>query len=130
MPATGKNARLVRTVRCLAALSLLSVSSAFAHHSYSVIDNCRFCIEHETYALEEIAARFHHKLVWIHCYPNGNGRHARFATDLLLIATRQKPFSWGSVDLVDAGEVRGRYISALQAADRNDIEPLLEFVRS
>lgn len=95
-----------------------------------LVDNCRYWIEHETYPPDEIAARFHHKLVSIHCYSNGNGRHARLATDLFLIAMGQVPFSWGSFNLVEEGEVRGRYIAALQAADRDDIAPLLEFVRA
>ena len=95
-----------------------------------LLDSCRYWIENETYEPDEIAARFHHKLVWIHCYPNGNGRHARLAADLLLKAMEQKRFSWGGANLVDKGKIRSRYIAALQAADSHDIEPLLEFVRS
>ena len=55
---------------------------------------------------------------------------SRLVTDLLLSSTGQEPFSWGNASLVDEGEVRGRYIAALQAGDRHDIAPLLEFVRS
>ncbi len=95
-----------------------------------LLDSCRYWIENETYEPDEIAARFHHKLVWIHCYPNGNGRHARLAADLLLKAMEQKRFSWGGANLVEKGEIRSRYIAALQAADSHDIGPLLEFVRS
>jgi Fic-DOC domain mobile mystery protein B len=95
-----------------------------------LIDNCRFWIENKTYDPDEIAARFHHKLVWIHPYPNGNGRHARLAADLLLKSIGQKPFSWGSASLVDTGETRAQYINALRAADHHDIGPLLAFVRS
>ncbi len=95
-----------------------------------LLDSSRYWIENETYELDEIATRFHHKLVWIHCYPNGNGRHARLAADLLLKAMGQEPFSWGGANLVDEGEIRSRYIAALQAADSHDIGPLLEFVRS
>ena len=69
-----------------------------------LIDNGRYWIANETYGPDEVAARFHHKLVWIHCYPNGNGRHARLATDLLLIAMGQQVFSWGSANLVDEDE--------------------------
>lgn len=79
---------------------------------------------------DEIAARFHHKLVWIHAYPNGNGRHARLATDLLLKAVGRPPFIWGRETLVDEGETRDRYIAALCAADAHDMTPLLTFVRS
>jgi Fic-DOC domain mobile mystery protein B len=95
-----------------------------------LIDNCRYWLENETYCTDEIAARFHHELVWIHCYPNGNGRHARLATDLLLLKMGQEPFSWGSANRIDEAEVRRRYIAALQAADRHDLSPLLDFVRS
>lgn len=95
-----------------------------------LIDDCRYWIDHETYPPDEIAARFHHKLVWLHPYPNGNGRHARLATDLLLVSMNRLRFSWGSASLVDPGETRQRYVEALRAADNHDIGPLLEFVRS
>ena len=95
-----------------------------------LLDDCRYWIENETYELDEIAARFHHRLVSIHCYPNGNGRHARLATDLLLKSIGQERFSWGGKNLLDVGETRKRYIAALQAADGHDIGPLLDFTRS
>lgn len=95
-----------------------------------LLDDCRFWIEHATYGPDEIATRFHHKLVWIHLYPNGNGRHARLATDLLLVALGQPRFTWGSVNLVDPGKTRQAYVAALRAADKHDISPLLDFVRS
>jgi Fic-DOC domain mobile mystery protein B len=95
-----------------------------------LLDDCRYWIEHETYPPDEIAARFHHRLVLIHPFPNGNGRHARLATDLLLVRLGQPRFTWGQVNLVDASETRQRYVAALRAADNHDIGPLLEFVRS
>jgi len=95
-----------------------------------LLDDVRYWIEHDTYPADEIAARFHHRLTHIHCYPNGNGRHARMATDLLLTSLGERPFSWGSANLVDAGKTRQRYIAALRAADKHDIGPLLEFVRA
>ncbi len=95
-----------------------------------LLDNCRYWIESGTYENDEIAARFHNSLVSIHCYPNGNGRHARLAADLLLKSMGLERFSWGGKNLVDVGETRKRYIAALQAADEHDIGPLLEFVRS
>jgi Fic-DOC domain mobile mystery protein B len=96
----------------------------------ALIDDCRYWMENGTYEPDEIAARFHHKLVWIHPYPNGNGRHARLATDLLLIAMGKKRFTWGSTSLVDPGDTRRAYVAALQAADRHDFAPLFAFVRS
>ena len=95
-----------------------------------LLDDCRYWIENGTYEPDEIAVRFHHRIVSIHCYPNGNGRHARLAADLLLKSMGQERFSWGGENLVDVGETRERYIAALQAADKHDIGPLLEFVRS
>ena len=95
-----------------------------------MIDDTTYWIENEAYSPDEIAARFHHRLVWIHPYPNGNGRHARLATDLLLRSLGQTRFSWGSESLVDANETRRCYMTALRAADNHDFGPLLEFVRS
>ena len=95
-----------------------------------LIDDCRYWIDQATYELDEIAARFHYRLVWIHLYPNGNGRHARLATDLFLASLGRTRFSWGRVNLVDASETRSEYIAALRAADNHDIRPLLEFVRT
>ena len=80
-------------------------------------DDCRYWIDHSTYEPDEIAARFHHRLVWIHLYPNGNGRHARLATDLLLVSLARDRFSWGSHSLVDPSETRTRYIAALREAE-------------
>lgn len=95
-----------------------------------ILDDCRYWFEHGTYEPDEIAARFHHRLVLIHPFPNGNGRHARIATDLLLVSMGRPRFTWGWVNLVDPGETRQRYVDALRAVDHHDIGPLLEFVRS
>jgi Fic-DOC domain mobile mystery protein B len=95
-----------------------------------LLDDCRYWIENKTYESGEIAARFHHRLVSIHPFPNGNGRHSRLAADLLLVVLGSKRFTWGRVSLVNAGETRRTYIEALRAADNHDINPLLAFVRS
>ena len=95
-----------------------------------LLDDCRYWIEHGTYPPDEICARFHHRLVFIHPFPNGNGRHARLAIDLLLVALGQPRFSWGKTNLVNPGETRRAYVAALRAADGRGIGPLLEFVRS
>jgi len=95
-----------------------------------LLDDVRFWIENGTYPPDEIAARFHHRLVWIHMYPNGNGRHARLATDLLLTALDQPRFTWGRKNMVDANETRKTYIAALRSADRHDYQPLFDFARS
>ena len=95
-----------------------------------LLDDCQYWVEHSTYDSDEIAARFHHRLVWIHLYPNGNGRHARLAADLLLVSLGKARFSWGSTSLTDPGQTQKRYVAALQQADNHNIDPLLEFVRS
>ena len=85
--------------------------------------------EHTTFPPDEIALRLHHRLVAIHPFPNGNGRHARLMADLLIERLGGQPFSWGGGKLADAGELRAQYIAALQAADNHTIEPLLAFAR-
>lgn len=95
-----------------------------------LIDNCIYWIDNMTFQADEIAVRFHHRLVYIHAYPNGNGRHARLATDLLLRTLGRPRFSWGSQNLTDPGKTRTQYIDALRAADNHDYGPLLAFVRS
>ena len=95
-----------------------------------LMDDCRDWIQNRSFEPDEIAVRFHHKLVWIHPYSNGNGHHARIATDLLLHMMGRPEFTWGSENLADSGTVRKAYIEALRSADRHDYKPLLEFVRT
>lgn len=95
-----------------------------------LLGDVEFWIAHQTYPPDEIAARFHHKLVWIHPFPNGNGRWSRLAADLLLTKLGRPRFSWGSGNLLAAAELRRRYIAALKAADGEIYDPLLAFVRS
>jgi Fic-DOC domain mobile mystery protein B len=97
---------------------------------HQLIDDVRYWVEHKTYAPDEIALRFHHRLVAIHPFPNGNGRHARLAADALAVELGQPRFTWGSTNLVEAAETRKAYVHALQAADGHDIGPLLAFGRS
>ena len=94
------------------------------------LDDVRYQIDHATYPPDEIAARFHHRLVAIHPFPNGNGRHARTMADLLAQKLGQPRFTWGSKSTTEAAETRTRYIDALRAADSGNINLLLDFVRS
>jgi Fic-DOC domain mobile mystery protein B len=97
----------------------------------TLCDDCTAWIEHAVYPPDEIAVRFHHRLTAIHPFANGNGRHGRLLTDIVLVHLLKQPrFTWGSGNLVSAGECRKEYIDALRAADRYDYEPLLAFVRS
>ena len=95
-----------------------------------LINDVQYWSENNTYEPDEIAARFHHRLVYIHPYPNGNGRHARLAAELLLRSMDQAPFSWGRKSLTDASKTREQYTTALREADNHDYAPLLKFVRS
>ena len=96
----------------------------------AMFDDIRYWVEHKTYPPDEIAVRLHHRLVAIHPFPNGNGRHARLMADLLIEQLGGKPFSWGGGSLADVGTLRTRYVAALKSADNHDIGPLLEFARS
>lgn len=95
-----------------------------------LLDDTKAWVADQTFSVDEIAVRFHHRLVKIHPFPNGNGRHARLMADLLALSLGGKRFSWGSANLQDSGDMRRRYITALQAADHHDIALLLQFARS
>jgi Fic-DOC domain mobile mystery protein B len=82
-------------------------------------------------AADKLAARFHHRLVYIHPFANGNGRHARTMADLLLVhILGRNRFTWGRIDLAQADAARGAYLEALRAADLGDCSKLFAFVRS
>lgn len=80
--------------------------------------------------IDEAGCKFHFDLVAIHPFANGNGRHARAATNLLLESVGSTPFTWGRTELLTPSETRSTYISALRAADHGDFRPLLAFVRT
>ena len=96
----------------------------------ALLGDARYWVEHQTFESDELAVRFHHKIVWIHPFANGNGRHARLMADVVVRRLGKRPFTWGSADIVRAGDFRRSYIQALRAADKNDIRPLLAFARS
>ena len=96
----------------------------------ALLDDVACWQEFNSYAPDEICVRFHHRLVAIHPFANGNGRHARLAADLLAARSRLRPFTWGSANLSNAGDVRRCYLESLYAADRHDLQPLMKFVRS
>ena len=95
-----------------------------------LIDDTKYWIEHKTYTPLEIAARFHHRLVYIHPFPNGNGRHARIMADAILTKICGiDPIDWaGGYDLQSMNERRDIYIKALRAADGGDYQPLFAFI--
>jgi Fic-DOC domain mobile mystery protein B len=79
---------------------------------------------------DQVAYELHHKLVQIHPFPNGNGRHARELTDLLLRSLGQPPFTWGTATGLTDEAIRRAYLAALRTADRGDYSALAAFVRS
>ena len=94
------------------------------------LGNGAFWLKNKTYDVDECCVRFHHELVVIHAFPNGNGRHARLIADAIAIKYGRPVFSWGSKDLIARGEARNEYLSALRNADKGDFTPLLRFIRS
>ena len=96
-----------------------------------LLDDAIFWKENNTYSPSELAIRFKHRLVSIHCFANGNGRHSRLMADLIMEKLYDSNFfSWGSSNLVKATETRSNYIQAVKKADNNDIEPLISFAKS
>jgi Fic-DOC domain mobile mystery protein B len=95
-----------------------------------LIDDAKYWAEHDTYRPSEAAVRLHHRLVSIHPFPNGNGRHARILADAALDRIyKAKPIDWaGGHDLQKMNRRRDAYIVALKAADRGDIGPLMAFI--
>ena len=97
----------------------------------SLCEDTRLWINEDDDSPDMIAVRFHHRLVSIHPFPNGNGRHAREVANLLLTnMLDHHPLTWGGDSLSTANDARDRYIKALQAADQGDYDPLLAFVRT
>lgn len=95
-----------------------------------LLDNTRYQIESNVFQTDELAIRFHHQMVWIHAFPNGNGRHARLLADMLVMRMGNSRFSWGGDSLISAGQLRSSYLAALRAADHGKFDALLTFARS
>jgi Fic-DOC domain mobile mystery protein B len=96
----------------------------------NVVDDTKAWVEHDTYVIDEIAVRFHHRIVAIHAFPNGNGRHGRVAADYLVYALDADTFTWGAFRSQTTDDMRSSYRRALQRADRGDITDLIDFARS
>jgi len=95
-----------------------------------LLDDARYWVANNTYAPDELAVRVHHRLVFIHPFPNGNGRWSRMAADLLIVGLDGLRFTWGNMNLQAPGDIRRAYIDALHEADNHDLEPLIMFARS
>ena len=95
-----------------------------------LFDDTRYRIENDTYLPKELAARFHHKLVFIHPFPNGNGRHSRIMADAVLTKLMgESAIDWaGGYKLEKMNDRRDQYIAALRAADGQEFDKLFHFV--
>jgi Fic-DOC domain mobile mystery protein B len=78
-------------------------------------------LERKTYAPTQLAVRVHHRLVVIHPFPNGNGRHARMLADLVLRRLGEPALSWGGGSLRDVNDLRRVQVEALRRADRGSV---------
>lgn len=94
-----------------------------------LFDDVNYWIDNKTYTPLEICARFHHRLVYIHLFPNGNGRLSRLMADLLIKKLGGKSLNWGNGSLVETSQLRATYIEALHKADGGNYSPLLNFVQ-
>lgn len=96
-----------------------------------LLQDTTYWIENKIFSAEEISIRFKHRLVSIHCFPNGNGRHSRMMADIIIESIFDKEiFSWHQSNMVKADDNRKAYIKALKKADHGNIEPLIKFARS
>ena len=97
----------------------------------ALLDDTFYWIENNTFLPDEIAVRFKHRLVSIHCFPNGNGRHSRLMADIIIDNIFNLPvFTWGAEDIVKQCETRNKYIEAIREADNDKCELLISFARS
>ncbi len=96
----------------------------------TLCDDTLFWVQNETFSPDMIAIRFKHRIVSIHCFPNGNGRHSRLMADVIINKVFKLPlFSWGTRDILHQSDVRNAYLKAVKAADNENFEQLLEFAR-
>lgn len=95
-----------------------------------LLDDTAYWISHQSYLPDEIALRCKHRMVSIHCFANGNGRHSRLMADIIVSNVFKQPiFSWGTKYANKPGESRSEYLIAIREADRGDYFSLLDFAR-
>lgn len=100
-------------------------------HLHNLLDDIKYWIDNKTFSEDEIIIRFSHRLVQIHLFPNGNGRHSRLIADVLISkGFNKKEFTWGSANLNSAGTARLTYLTALRNADEGNFADLIQFARS
>ncbi len=93
-----------------------------------LLDDTKYWIVNKIYPADEVAIRFKHRLVSIHCFPNGNGRHSRLMADIIIESIFNKEiFTWHNSNMIKPNETRKKYIAAIREADNGNIKHLLEF---
>ncbi len=96
----------------------------------ALLDDAMYWITNEVFPPDEIAIRFKHKLVSIHCFPNGNGRHSRLMADIIIEKLYNHPvFTWGGASSSNENDIRDKYLRAIKTADKGEFSLLLEFAR-
>lgn len=96
----------------------------------TLLDDAKFWYSNNTYNPDEISIRFKHRLVSIHCFANGNGRHSRLIADIVIEKIFRLPhYTWGA-NLIKQDDQRMAYLNAIKAADKGDIQPLINFART
>ncbi|WP_417201402.1 mobile mystery protein B [Bizionia sp.] len=97
----------------------------------NLLDDTKYWIEHKTFPPEEIAIRFKHRIVSIHCFPNGNGRHSRMMADIIMESIFGNDiFTWNQSNMVKASETRNKYLKSLREADNGNFTSLIEFAKN
>lgn len=97
----------------------------------NLIGDTHYWIENKTFSPEEISIRFKHRIVAMHCFSNGNGRHSRMMADIIIESIfKREIFTWHKSNMVNADETRKKYIETLKEADNGNIEPLIEFANN
>jgi Fic-DOC domain mobile mystery protein B len=97
----------------------------------NLVGDTKYWIKNKTYSPEEVAIRFKHRIVSIHCFPNGNGRHSRMMADIIIESIFKKEiFSWHQSNMVKANAIRKEYINALKKADDGNVAPLIKFAKN
>ena len=96
-----------------------------------LLDDCQYWINDYSFSEEEIALRLKHRIVQVHCFANGNGRHSRLMADTMMEKVFHLPaFTWGAANLIKQSNLRTAYIQALKKADAGDYNDLIAFAKS
>ncbi|MDP2422022.1 mobile mystery protein B [Sediminibacterium sp.] len=97
----------------------------------SLIDDAKYWLENNVYEPDEFAILFKHRLVSIHCFPNGNGRHSRMIADIIIEKIYNQPvFTWGGSSISEETDIRAQYLKAIRNADKGNFDLLLKFARN